>query len=189
MTEQHDFARPLTTAEQPRRTGPRATAQHPEPSQPLAQLAPQLDRPWLKEDTDTPDRTTNYTHPEGHRIGLRLQPGNLTIQTWITAGPDLPPLPAGTAEEKAAAQAANDARVQPGRTWHATVPTRHSEDLPTAVARVVRERLIPALTHKPRAVHTVTYDPKPDAAPAPEPKTPTAKKRRVAATKKKGTQK
>lgn len=189
MTEEHDLARPRATPASRTRRPSFAAPDETRTAHPLDQLAPDLEPPWTKEETDTPDRTTLYTHPEGHRIGLRVQPGDLVIQTWITAGPDLPPIRVGTAEEKAAAQAANDARVQPGRTWHATVPTRQSEDLPTAVASVVRERLIPALTHKPRAVRTVTYGPKPDAAPASEPKAPPAKTRRATATKKKGTQK
>nr|WSZ96801.1 hypothetical protein OH820_15065 [Streptomyces sp. NBC_00857] len=152
----------------------------PQPAQPLAQLAPELGEPWLKEDTDTPDRTTIYTHPDGHTIGLRLQPGDLIIQTWITAGPDLPPLPAGTAEENAAAQAANDARIQPGRSWHATVATRHANNLSEAIGNVLGDRLIPALTEKPKHVLTVTYGTEPETRPT--------KKRRTT-TKKKGIQK
>jgi hypothetical protein len=189
MTEEHDLTRPRATPASRTRRPSFAAPDETRTAHPLDQLAPDLEPPWTKEDTDTPDRTTRYTHPEGHRIGLRVQPGDLIIQTWITAGPDLPPIPAGTAEEKAAAQAANDARVQPGRTWHATVATRHCDDLPTAVASVVRERLIPALTHKPRVVHTVTYGPNPKPEPQPEAKTPPAKKRRATTTKKKETQK
>ncbi|WP_407286401.1 hypothetical protein [Streptomyces sp. BP-8] len=117
---------------------------------PLNEIAPHLEPPWFKEDSDTPERTTLYTHPEGHRIGLRLQPGGMSIQTWITAGPDLPPIPAGTAEEKADAQAANDARLQPGRTWHAVLITHTSKALAADLGALVHERLLPALTNKPR---------------------------------------
>jgi hypothetical protein len=124
MTNEHDLARPRATPAQRTRAPSFAAPKHTRATYPLDQLAPDLEEPWIKEDTDTPDRTTIYTHPEDHRIGLRLQPGDLIIQTWITAGPDLPPIPAGTAEEKAEAQATNDARLQPGRSWHATVAMR-----------------------------------------------------------------
>ncbi|MFE0190754.1 hypothetical protein [Streptomyces sp. NPDC058989] len=155
--------------------------------QPLAQIAPNLEPPWFKEDTDTPERTTLYSHPEGHSIGLRLQPGGLIIQTWITAGPDLPPIPAGTAEEKADAQAANDGRLQPGRSWHATVTTRHPEYIPGLLGAVVRAQLIPALTNKPKRVPTATVRPAPQPEAEPENTAPDQPRR--ATTKKNGTEK
>ncbi|MER8002071.1 hypothetical protein [Streptomyces sp. NPDC095613] len=132
------------------------------PLPPLDQLTPYLGGPWLKERTDDPDRTAAFRHPEGHHIGLRVQPGDLIIQTWITAGPDLPPLSAGTATERANAQAANDARLQPGRSWYATVAIREADDLTTAVASVLHDQLIPALTHKPKRALTVTYGTDPE---------------------------
>ncbi|WP_406172297.1 hypothetical protein [Streptomyces sp. NBC_00996] len=188
MTEEHDLARPRATPA-PRRHKPSfATAKGSVAVHPLDQLAPDLDQPWLKEDTDTPDRTTLYTHPEGHRIGLRLQPDDMTIQTWITAGPDLPPIPAGTAEEKAAAQAANDARLRPGRSWHATVTTRHPRYVRGLLGTVIRDQLIPALINKPKRVPTALVRKPPTAEAAPEAKTAPAKKHR-ATTKKKETPK
>ncbi|MGP8302027.1 hypothetical protein ACTPOK_29730 [Streptomyces inhibens] len=188
MTEEHDLARPRTTPQlrvsapsfaAPKRTG----AAHP-----LDQLAPDLEGPWLKEDTDTPDRTTNYTHPEGHRVGLRLQPGDLTIQTWVTAGPDLPPIPVGTDEEQAEAQADNDARLQPGRSWHATLATRHTTDLAADLASVLRDQLLPALTNKPKRVPTPEPQTEATGNEEPKPKRPAAKKTSTA-PKKKGTEK
>ncbi|MBY8884822.1 hypothetical protein K7472_08175 [Streptomyces sp. PTM05] len=119
---------------------------------PLDEIAPALEPPWHKEGTDTPDRTVVYRHPDGHRIGLRLQARGLAIQAWITAGPDLPPISGGTAAECAEAQAANDARLQPGRTWHAVLITRTSNSLVADLAALVRERLLPALTNKPRGI-------------------------------------
>ncbi|NEC21782.1 hypothetical protein [Streptomyces parvus] len=120
---------------------------------PLDQIAPTLDPPWLKEETDTADREAAYRHPDGHRLGLRIQSRGLTIQTWITAGPDLPPLPNGaTAAEQAEARAARDARLQPGRTWHAVFNTRSSEALASDLGALVRDRLLPALTNKPRGL-------------------------------------
>jgi hypothetical protein len=187
MTEQHDFARPRTAPKQRKPAAPRTTTSQHGLAQPLAELAPNLEEPWLKEDTDTPDRTVIYTHPESHRIGLRLQPGDLIIQTWLTAGPDLPPIPAGTAEEKAEAQAANDARLQPGRSWHRTIPLRQTNDLPTTLGAVLRDDLIPALTTKPKRVHAVTYTTVPKPQPESESNAP-AKPRR-ATTKTEGTQK
>ncbi|MFE2179025.1 hypothetical protein [Streptomyces sp. NPDC059455] len=153
--------------------------------QPLAQIAPTLEPPWFKEATDTPERTTIYTHPEGHRIGLRLQPGGLIIQTWITAGPDLPPLPVGTAEEKANAQAANDARLQPGRSWHATLATRGTDRITATLGAVLRDQLIPALTKKPKRLPTATPNPGTKA----EPKEKTAPAKNSHTATKKGTQK
>ncbi|MFF4051905.1 hypothetical protein ACFYZ5_35210 [Streptomyces chartreusis] len=152
MSDEHNPARPRTAPPPPRRRP--AFAQHPTavPTHPIHQLAPDLEPPWTKHDTDTPDRTALYTHPEGHRIGLRLQGSNLIIQTWTTAGPDLPPVPASTPHEEAELQAANDARLQPGRTWHTTIAIRHTDDLAAAVNTAVRDRLIPALTHKPKTV-------------------------------------
>ena len=179
MTQEHDLARPRTTPKQRKPAAPRTATTHHGLAQPIAQLAPDIEEPWSKEDTDTPDRTATYTHPEGHRIGLRLQPGDLIIQTWITAGPDLPPIPAGTPEEEAQAQAANDARLQPGRSWHRTIALRHTGDLTEAIRVVVRDGLIPALTTKPKRVHTVTYPaltPKPELT-APTKQTDTANKK------------
>ncbi|AIA03418.1 hypothetical protein [Streptomyces noursei] len=180
MTEEQPLI-PRTQRPHPRRDEANAPEQHQQhhPQQPLDQVAPHLAPPWAKEDTDTPERTTAYTHPEGHRIGLRLMPGNLTIQTWITAGAHLPPIPAGTAEEKAEAQATNDARLQPGRSWHVTVGIRSTSDLPAAITAVLREQLLPALTHKPKRVH---IGPKPPAEPESEPTTPPQKPRRTART-------
>ncbi len=153
MTEPNDFTRPGTTPTARRRrpsfAGPRDEINVP----PLDQFAPNLDPPWLKEETDTPDRKAAYLHPDGHRLGLRVQPGGLAIQTWITAGPNLPPIPDGaTAAEQAEAQAARDARLQPGRTWHAVLNTRTSKALATDLGALVRERLLPALTNKPRGI-------------------------------------
>ncbi|WP_145497592.1 hypothetical protein [Streptomyces sp. CFMR 7] len=120
---------------------------------PLDHIAPILDPPWLKEDTDTPDRKALYLHPEGHSLGLRIQSRGLAIQTWITAGPDLPPIPdAATATEQAEAQATRDARLQPGRTWHAVLNTRATKALATDLGALVRDQLIPALTKKPRGI-------------------------------------
>ncbi|WP_330283610.1 hypothetical protein [Streptomyces sp. NBC_00588] len=152
MTEPDRFDRPGTTPTPRRRrpafAGPRDEIDLP----PLDQLAPTLDPPWSKEDTDTPDRTAAYQHPDGHRIGLRVQSRGLAIQTWITAGPDLPPIPDGTDIEQAEAQAANDARLQPGRTWHAVLTTRASKTLAADLGALVRDDLIPALTRKPKKV-------------------------------------
>ncbi|MGW1594164.1 hypothetical protein [Streptomyces sp. NPDC002343] len=166
MTEPDPFDRPGTTPAPRRRrrpafAGPRDEIDLP----PLDQLAPTLDPPWTKEDTDTPDRTAAYHHPDGHRIGLRVQPRGLAIQTWITAGPDLPPIPDGTDIEQAEAQAANDARIQPGRTWHAVLTTRTSRAMAADLGDLVRDRLIPALTRKPKHVttSTPTGEPQPDA--------------------------
>lgn len=77
-------------------------------------------------------------------------------QTWITAGPDLPPIPDGTDIEQAEAQAANDARIQPGRTWHAVLTTRTSKAMAADLGDLVRDRLIPALTRKPKHITTST---------------------------------
>ncbi|MGW2025031.1 hypothetical protein [Streptomyces decoyicus] len=156
--------------------------------EPLSQIAPNLEPPWLKEDTDTPEHTTLYTHPEGHRIGLRLQPGTTVIQTWITAGPNLPPLPAGTAQENADAQAANDARLQPGRTWHTTVTARHPHYTRGLLGAVVRDQLVPALTTKPKRVPTTTLQPDPQPEAEPEKTTVPTSPRRTT-TKKKATEK
>lgn len=162
MTEPDPFDRPGTTPAPRRRrpafAGPRDEIDLP----PLDQLAPTLDPPWSKEDTDTPDRTAAYQHPDGHRIGLRVQPRGLAIQTWITAGPDLPPIPDGTDIEQAEAQAANDARLQPGRTWHTVLTTRTSKALAADLGALVRDHLIPALTRKPKHVSTSPGEPQPD---------------------------
>ncbi|MFJ1994224.1 hypothetical protein [Streptomyces asiaticus] len=164
MTEPDPFARPGTTPTPRRRrpafAGPRDVVDVP----PLDHIAPDLDPPWTKEDTDTPDRTAAYQHPEGHRVGLRVQSRGLAIQTWITAGPDLPPIPEGTDIERAEAQAANDARLQPGRTWHAVLTTRTRKALAADLGALVRDHLIPALTTKPKHVTTTTTDePQPNA--------------------------
>ncbi|MGQ4490892.1 hypothetical protein ACN6LM_001780 [Streptomyces sp. SAS_281] len=153
MTPPDPFNRPGTTRATRRRrpafAGPRDEIDVP----PLDQIAPTLDPPWLKEKTDTPDRKAAYGHPDGHSVGLRIQSRGFAIQTWITAGPDLPPLPeGGTAAEQAEAQAARDARLQPGRTWHAVLNTRTSTALATDLATLVRDRLLPALTNKPRGI-------------------------------------
>ncbi|MEU0722909.1 hypothetical protein [Streptomyces sp. NPDC006140] len=154
MTEPDTFDRPGTTP-MTRRRRPAFAGPHDEIDvPPLDQIAPTLDPPWRKEDTETPDRTAAYDHPDRHRIGLRVQPRGLAIQTWITAGPDLPPIPDATPEEQAEAQAANDARLQPGRTWHAVLTTRRSKDLAAELGTLVRERLLPALTNKPRGIPT-----------------------------------
>ncbi|WP_179166479.1 hypothetical protein [Streptomyces sp. CB03238] len=152
MTEPDTFDRPGTTPA-PRRRRPAFAAPRDEIDvPPLDQIAPDLEPPWHKEDTDTPHRTAAYRHRDGHRIGLRIQPRSLAIQTWITAGPDLPPIPDGTAIEQAEAQAANDARLQPGRTWHTVLTTRTSKALAADLGALVRERLLPALTNKPRGI-------------------------------------
>ncbi|MFC7813733.1 hypothetical protein ACFUTR_03590 [Streptomyces sp. NPDC057367] len=162
MTEPDPFDRPGTTPTPRRRrpafAGPRDEIDLP----PLDQITPAVDPPWSKEDTDTPDRTAAYQHPDGHRIGLRVQPRGLAIQTWITAGPDLPPIPDGTDIEKAEAQAANDARLQPGRTWHTVLTTRTSKALAADLGALVRDHLIPALTRKPKHVSTSPGEPQPD---------------------------
>ncbi|WP_406349632.1 hypothetical protein OHB10_32365 [Streptomyces sp. NBC_01597] len=166
MTEPDAFDRPGTTPAPRRRrpafAGPRDEIDVP----PLDHIAPTLEPPWRNEDTDAPDRTAAYHHPDGHRIGLRIQPRGLAIQTWITAGPDLPPIPDGTDIEQAEAQAANDARIQPGRTWHAVLTTRTSRALAADLGDLVYDHLIPALTHKPKHVSTTsttTDEPQPDA--------------------------
>ncbi|MDN0193947.1 hypothetical protein [Streptomyces sp. S.PNR 29] len=178
MSDEDDLARPRVTPTRGRR---RPAFAQPPPTgldQPLGQLAPRIDPPWTKEDTDTPDRTALYTHPEGHRIGLRLQGGDLIIQTWISAGPNLPAVPDGTAAQQAAAQAANDARLQPGRTWHRTIPIRHTDDIAAAIDAVLRDGLIRSLTTKPKRIRATTY------GPAPEPST---RSQQTHATQKEGT--
>ncbi|MER6086864.1 hypothetical protein [Streptomyces bluensis] len=164
MTDEQNLARPRTTSAQHTR---RPSFAQPKPTglaSPINELAPDLDEPWTKEDTHSPDRTATYTHPQGHRIGLRLQENELIIQTWITAGPDLPPIPDGTAEEQAKAQAANDARLQPSRSWHRTVALRHTDDIAAAIDAVLRDGLIPSLTTKPKRIRAVTYGPEPEAS-------------------------
>ncbi|WP_275560787.1 hypothetical protein [Streptomyces sp. 5-6(2022)] len=164
MTEPDDFTRPSTTPA-PRRRRPSFAAPTDEIDvPPLDQIAPTLEPCWHKEDSDTPDRTASYHHPDGHRLGLRIQSRGLAIQTWITAGPDLPPIPDGTDIEQAEAQAANDARLQPGRTWHAVLATRHSKELAADLAALVRGHLLPALTRKPKHVSTTTDEQKADTA-------------------------
>ncbi|MER5546531.1 hypothetical protein ACWDBP_34800 [Streptomyces sp. NPDC001233] len=162
MTEPDAFARPATTPASHRRRPAFARHRDEIDLPPLDQIAPTLQPPWCKEDTDTPDRTATYAHPDGHRIGLRVQPGGLAIQTWISAGPHLPPIPDGTDIEQAEAQAANDARLQPGRTWHAVLATRTSKALATDLGELLHKRLLPALTKKPR--HAATAQPKPTSA-------------------------
>lgn len=190
MTDEHDFTPPRVTpvlrARRPAFAQPRPTGA----AHPIDELTPDLEPPWTKEDTDNPTRTATYTHPEGHHIGLRLQNGALIIQTWITAGPHLPPIPDGTDEEQAEAQAANDARLQPRRTWHATVTIRHVDNLAAAVGSVVRDQLIPALTNKPRRVPKAAPQPhaEEDTEAKAEPDPAPATKRR-ATPKKKATEK
>jgi hypothetical protein len=158
VTEPDTFDRPGTTPA-PRRRCPAFAGRRDEIDvPPLEQIASELELPWRKEDTDTPDRTAAYRHPDGHRIGIRVQPRGLAIQTWITAGPDLPPIPDGTDIEQAEAQAANDARLQPGRTWHAVLATRHSSALATDLGALVHDHLIPALTRKPKHVRCTADD-------------------------------
>ncbi|MGW3121326.1 hypothetical protein ACWDBW_29945 [Streptomyces sp. NPDC001107] len=163
MSDEDDLARPRATPTRRRRRPAFAQPQPTGLAHPLNQLAPALEPPWTKEDTDTPDRTAAYTHPDGHRIGLRLQGGDLIIQTWIAAGPHLPPIPDGTPKEQAEAQAANDARLQPGRTWHRTIPIRHTGDITTALDAVLRDGLIRSLTTKPKRMRATTYGPLPEA--------------------------
>ncbi|MDQ0990686.1 hypothetical protein [Streptomyces sp. V3I7] len=147
------FDRPATTPVVRRRRPAFAAPRDEIDVPPLDQIAPPLDPPWRKEDTDTPDRKALYLHPDGHNVGLRIQSRGFAIQTWITAGPDLPPLPdSATAAEQAEAQAARDARLQPGRTWHAVLNTRTSTALATDLGALVRDRLLPALTNKPRGI-------------------------------------
>ncbi|WP_406199987.1 hypothetical protein OH807_18330 [Kitasatospora sp. NBC_01560] len=94
------------------------------------------------------------THPDGHRLGLRLQPHGHGIQTWITAGP-LPELPAATTPSEAAkAQTALDARLQPGRTWHAVLNLSTSTNPYKALLTLATKHLIRALTVKPKHAAT-----------------------------------
>ncbi|MFE0251256.1 hypothetical protein [Streptomyces sp. NPDC059010] len=164
MSIEDDLARPRATPTQDRRPPAFALPQPTGAAHPLNQLVPDLEAPWTKEDTETPDRTAAYTHPEGHHIGLRLQGGDLIIQTWIAAGPDLPPVPDGTETEQAEAQAANDARLQPGRTWHRTIPIRYTDDLTAAIDTVLRDGLIRSLTTKPKRIRATTYGPAPETS-------------------------
>ncbi|MFE7121289.1 hypothetical protein ACFU99_38255 [Streptomyces sp. NPDC057654] len=153
MTEPSNLIRPGTTPTTRRRRPSFAAPRDEIDVPPLNQIAPTLELPWHQTPTGTPDRTTDYHHPDGHHLGLRVQSRGLAIQTWITAGPDLPPIPDGaTATEQADAQAARDARLQPGRTWHAVLNTRTSEDLATDLGALLRDRLLPALTNKPRGI-------------------------------------
>ncbi|MGW7486789.1 hypothetical protein [Streptomyces sp. NPDC054786] len=92
-------------------------------------------------------------------VGFKLARGR-----QATTGPDLPPIPTGTEKEKAEAQDHNDARLQPGRSWHATLATRHTADLSAALASVLRDQLLPALTTKPKHL------PRPEPKPKDEPK-------------------
>ncbi|MFI1830680.1 hypothetical protein ACH41E_30220 [Streptomyces sp. NPDC020412] len=148
-----DFDRPGTTPTARRRRPAFAALRDEIDLPPLNHIAPTLDLPWQKEDTDTPDRKAAYRHPEGHSLGLRIQARGLAVQTWITAGPTLPPLPeGGTDTEQAEAQAARDARLQPGRTWHTVLNTRASTTLASDLGALVRDRLLPALAHKPRGL-------------------------------------
>lgn len=125
----------------------------------LAGLHLDLGDEWTKQ--NAPAGTTTFTHPDGHHIGLRAQKGGTTLQAWITAGPTLPQLPdAGSPEEKATARAANDDRLQPGRTWHAVIHLRHTSDPRQAAEGVLRDQLLPALTNKPRNAYTLPDTPK-----------------------------
>ncbi|MFI9391863.1 hypothetical protein ACIG53_13375 [Streptomyces bauhiniae] len=151
MTDSYD--RPGTTPAFRRRRPTFAAPRDEIDLPPLDQVAPSLDPPWLKDDTDTPDRKALYRHPDGHSLGLRIQSRGFAVQTWITAGPDLPPIPDGTTPtEQAEAQAARDARLQPGRTWHAVLNTRTSKALASDLGALVRDRLLPALVKKPRGI-------------------------------------
>jgi hypothetical protein len=152
VTEPDEFARPGTTPAPRRRRPAFARPRDEIVVPPLDQITPTLEPPWHKEDTDTPDRTAAYHHHDGHHLGLRIQSRGLAIQTWITAGPDLPPIPDGTDIQQAEAQAANDARLQPGRTWHAVLPTRTSNALAADLGAFVHDHLVPALTRKPKHV-------------------------------------
>lgn len=105
---------------------------------------------------------TVFTHTDGHRIGIRPQGGGATLQTWITAGPSLPALPDnGTPEEQATARADNDARLQPGRTWHKTLASSKTDDLQQALLLALTQDLLPALAAKPRQALTLTWDAEP----------------------------
>jgi hypothetical protein len=163
MSDEHDLARPRAARTQRRRRPAFAQPQPTTSAHPMHQLAPDLDSPWAREDTDTLERTAAYIHPEGHRIGLRLQHGDLILQTWITAGPRLPRLPDGTETQQAEAQAANDARLQPGRTWHRIVALRHTSDIAAAIDTVLRDGLIRSLTTKPKRMRAATYGPTSEA--------------------------
>ncbi|MFF9478042.1 hypothetical protein [Streptomyces sp. NPDC014733] len=147
------FDRPRTTPA-PRRRRPAFAAPRDDIDlPPLDQITPTLDPPWLKEETDTPERKATFRHPDGHSLGLRVQSRGLTIQTWITAGPYLPPIPdLATPDERAKANAARDARIQPGRTWHTVLNTRTSNALAEDLGALIRDRLLPALTNKPRGI-------------------------------------
>ncbi|WP_425834250.1 hypothetical protein [Streptomyces fractus] len=172
MTEDRDPAHPRTT---PRRRTRRPTFAKPAdtvPVQALDDIAPDLDPPWTKDDLVATERTVEYVHPDGHRIGLRAQDGSGVVQAWITAGPHLPPIPDGTEAEQAAAQAANDARLQPHRTWNAALTLQPGTDPRQALSALVRDQLIPALTHKPK--HVRPRSPAtPDSAPTPDTAEPT----------------
>ncbi|MEU1409678.1 N-6 DNA methylase [Streptomyces sp. NPDC005728] len=73
-------------------------------------------------------------------------------------------------------------RRPPGRSWHATLATRHT-DLAAALASVLRDQLLPALTNQPKRVPTP--EPKTEATGDKEPKAkrPAAKKTRTNPTK------
>ncbi|MEV4557228.1 hypothetical protein AB0K51_09535 [Kitasatospora sp. NPDC049285] len=126
-----------------------------------AQLADQLPD-WTRYDDPAGTPGAAYlAHPDGHRLGLRLQ-SHGTIQTWITAGP-LPELPAAsTPDEAAKAQTALDARLQPNRTRHAVISLERVRDPHKALLTLVTRHLIPALTNKPRYAaksDTASWDP------------------------------
>ncbi|MFE7299316.1 hypothetical protein [Streptomyces sp. NPDC057579] len=91
-------------------------------------------------------------------------------------------MPAGNPDEEAAAQAANDARLQPGHSLHATVTTRHPQHTRGHLDAVVRHQLIPALTNKPKRVPISIPPPQPEAEPAPAP-APRSKKTTTTTTK------
>ncbi|GAA0694859.1 hypothetical protein GCM10010193_56930 [Kitasatospora atroaurantiaca] len=115
-----------------------------------AQLATQLPD-WVRSTENAgPPGATYLTHPDGHRLGLRLQPHGLSLQTWITAGP-LPDLPASTTPAEAAkAQTALDARLQPGRTWHAVLHLKSTKDPHKTLATLATKHLLRVLAVKPR---------------------------------------
>lgn len=114
---------------------------------------------------ELPDWNTNYnisgyngaiylTHPDGHRLGLRIQTHGHRLQTWITAGP-LPELPAAaTPSEAAKAQTAQDARLPSGRTWHAVLNLGTTINPHKALLTLATKHLIRALAVKPKYAAT-----------------------------------
>lgn len=156
----------------PRKTTPAA-------SQRLNHIAPDLGDEWTKREAAGSDPAVVYDHCEGHTIGIRFLFDGAILQTWVTAGPNLPPLPeAGTAQERADTQAANDARLRSGRSWHSAIRTRQADDLAAALAALLCEQLIPALAVKPHHVR-----PTENSQPAEKPPASATRKRRTPKTK------